>query len=175
MSLPRILVTGGTGFLGSEIVKVLAESKRFEVTAVDINPPTLGTGSFSDVRYVRANILLPEEVDKVFQEAKPTIVVHTVGVYPLGAARYSPKGREAVFQLNVQGTRNVVVAAKACGARGLVYTSSITVLVDENDADFKNADETWPTGKAKLVYGQSKVLQLSCLTSSFLFELHVVL
>jgi nucleoside-diphosphate-sugar epimerase len=157
MSLPKVLVTGGTGFLGSEIVKALVESKRYEVTAIDINPPALGTGTFSDVRYVRANILQKSELAKVFHEAKPTIVIHTVGITPAGQARYSSKGREALFEINVTGTRNVVEVSKECGAKGLVYTSSITVLVDENDRDFVNADETWPTGRAKLLYGQSKV------------------
>ncbi|ORY00012.1 C-3 sterol dehydrogenase/C-4 decarboxylase-like protein [Clohesyomyces aquaticus] len=168
----KVLVTGGTGFLGSEIVKALVQAKNYEVTAVDINPPALGTSTFADVRYVRANILHPEELAKVFKEAKPAIVIHAVGVYPLGLARYSPKGKEAVFAVNVEGTKNVIEAAKDCGATGLVYTSSITVLVDEIDADFANADETWPTGRAKLVYGQSKTiaenLVLAANTTDFL-------
>jgi sterol-4alpha-carboxylate 3-dehydrogenase (decarboxylating) len=158
MESPRVLVTGGTGFLGSEIVKALVNTKKFDITAVDINPPALGTGTFSDVRYVRANILQPEELHKVFQEAKPTIVIHTVGIVPSGSSRYSSKGKETVFEVNVQGTKNVVEAAKACGARGLVYTSSVTVLMDEMDADFRNADETWTTGRATTTYGQSKTV-----------------
>jgi sterol-4alpha-carboxylate 3-dehydrogenase (decarboxylating) len=167
MALSKVLVTGGTGFLGSEIVKALVETKRHEITVVDINPPALGTGSFFEVRYVRANVLQPEELHKVFQEAKPTIVVHTVGVYRLGAARYTQKGRETVFEVNIQGTQNVVDAAKECGARGLVFASTVAVLVDEIDADFRNVDETWPTGRAKLPYGQSKVMYASSPTEDF--------
>ena len=158
--LPRILVTGGTGFLGSEIVKKLVESKQYDITAIDINPPALGTGTFSNVRYVRANVLQKQDLAKVFHEAKPSIVIHTVGVTPAGQARYSMKGREALFEINVTGTRNVLEVSKECRAKGLVYTSSITVLVDENDRDFVNADETWPTGRAKLLYGQSKVVYI---------------
>ncbi|KAF2265653.1 NAD(P)-binding protein [Lojkania enalia] len=171
MELPRVLVTGGTGFLGSEVVKVLVASTRFDVTVVDINPPSLGTEFFSSVRYVRANILSPEELAKVFHEAKPAIVVHTAGVVPAGLARYSKKGREVVFQVNVEGTKNVIEAAKECGAKGLVFSSSVTVLVDELGKDFFNADETWSTGRATLSYGQSKTaaenLVLSVNTSDF--------
>ncbi|KAF2649476.1 C-3 sterol dehydrogenase/C-4 decarboxylase-like protein [Lophiostoma macrostomum CBS 122681] len=166
MALPKVLVTGGTGFLGSEIVRLLVQTKAYEVTAIDINPPALGTGTFSDVRYVRANILQKQELSKVFHEAKPSIVVHTVGVTPAGQARYSNKGREALFEINVTGTRNVIEVSKECGAKGLVYTSSITVLVDENDRDFVNADETWPTGRAKLLYGQSKTAAENLVLSS---------
>lgn len=157
MSLPKILVTGGTGFLGSEIVKALVETNNFEVTVIDINPPSLGTVSFSSVRYVRANILSRSDLHKVFHETKPAIVVHTVAVYPLGAKRYSREGWDTVFAINVEGTKNVIEASKECGARGFVYTSSVTVLCDEIGKDFKNADETWPTGRSNTAYGQSKV------------------
>lgn len=158
MSQINVLVTGGCGFLGTSIVARLLETKRFAVTAIDINPPSLGSTTFTqDVRYVRANILDPEALQKVFNEAQPAIVVHTVGVYPLGAKRYSTKGKEAVFKVNVEGTRNVLTAAKECGAKGLVYTSSVTVVFDELAADFKNVDESWPTGRAGTSYGMSKV------------------
>lgn len=152
----KVLITGGTGFLGSEIVKALVETRLFSVTAIDINPPSLGTSTFADVRYVRANILQREELEKVFSEARPDVVIHTVGVYPLGAARYSRKGEEVVFQINVEGTRNVVRASKACGARALCYTSSVTVVLDELEEEFRNVDERWTTGKATTSYGISK-------------------
>ncbi|KAF3005929.1 hypothetical protein E8E13_009922 [Curvularia kusanoi] len=176
MSTPRIpiLVTGGCGFLGTEIVSALLSTSRYDITAIDINPPSLGNATFTQhVRYVRANVLDREALDKVFSEAAPALVVHTVGVYRLGAARYSMKGKEAEFQVNVEGTRNVVEAAKTCGARGLVYTSSVTVVLDELGKDFRNVDEEWPTGQATTSYGQSKALAeslvLSATTSSHSF------
>lgn len=158
MESTKILVTGGCGFVGTAVISALLDTKRFEITAIDINPPSLGSQTFTkDVHYVRANVLDIEELRKVFNEARPAIVVHTVGVFPLGAARFSMKGKDAVFELNVEGTKNVVQAAKECGARGLVYTSSVTVVLDELDKDFKNVDETWPTGRAHTSYGLSKV------------------
>jgi sterol-4alpha-carboxylate 3-dehydrogenase (decarboxylating) len=154
----RVLVTGGCGFLGTEIVSALLATNRYEITAIDINPPALGTSTFTqDVRYVRANVLDRDALQKVFDEAKPAMVVHTVGVYRLGTARYSMKNKEGEFTVNVEGTRNVLDASRECGAKGLVYTSSVTVVLDELGKDFKNVDETWPTGYAKTSYGQSKV------------------
>lgn len=120
MAPTRILVTGGTGFLGSEIVSALVSAKTYAVTALDINPPALGTSTFPQVKYVRANILLPEELRKAFDETRPEVVVHTVGVYPLGQARYCMKGKDKVFEINVQGTKNVVDVAKDCGVKALV-------------------------------------------------------
>jgi hypothetical protein len=154
----RVLVTGGCGFLGTEIVSALLATQRYEITAIDINPPALGTTTFTqDVRYVRANVLDRDALQKVFDEAKPAMVVHTVGVYRLGTARYSTRNKEGEFTVNVEGTRNVLEASKECGAKGVVYTSSVTVVLDELGKDFKNVDEEWPTGRAKTSYGQSKV------------------
>ncbi|KAF2630736.1 3-beta hydroxysteroid dehydrogenase/isomerase [Macroventuria anomochaeta] len=167
----RILVTGGCGFLGTEIVSALLATKRYDITTIDINPPALGTSTFTQsVRYVRANILDRDALQKVFDEAKPAMVVHTVGVYRLGTARYSMKNKEGEFTVNVEGTRNVLDASKECGAKGLVYTSSVTVVLDELGKDFRNVDEQWPTGRAKTSYGQSKTiaenLVLSATTAS---------
>ncbi|KAJ4984671.1 3-beta hydroxysteroid dehydrogenase/isomerase [Stagonosporopsis vannaccii] len=156
----RVLVTGGCGFLGTEIVSALLATRRFDITAIDINPPALGTTTFTqDVRYVRANVLDRDALQKVFDESKPAIVVHTVGVYRLGTARYSMRNKKGEFTINVEGTRNVVEASKECGAKGLVYTSSVTVVLDELGVDFKNVnEEEWPAGRAKTSYGQSKTI-----------------
>ncbi|KAL6709618.1 hypothetical protein ACN47E_001046 [Coniothyrium glycines] len=159
MDQTRILVTGGCGFLGTSIVSRLLETNSYAITAIDINPPPPGTTTFaSSVRYMRANVLDVDALQKVFNQTRPAIVVHTVGVYPLGAKRYSMDGREAVFRVNVEGTRNVLRASRECGAKGLVYTSSVTVLFDELDQDFRNVDERWTTGRATTSYGLSKTM-----------------
>jgi UDP-glucose 4-epimerase len=158
MTQINILITGGCGFLGTAIISALLSKPHFSITALDINPPSLGSTTFSStVRYVRANVLDPEALSKVFNEARPDIVIHTVGVSPVGAARYSMNGKEALFQINIEGTRNVVHAARECGAKGLVYTSSVTVVLDKLGADFRNVDETWPAGDVDTSYGLSKV------------------
>lgn len=157
MALTKVLVTGGTGFLGSEIVKALVETEEFDVTAADVNPPSLGTAFYPQVNYIRCDVMNLQELRTTFKEVQPTVVVHTVAINLLGAARYDQKGRDAVFNINVGGTSNVVKASTEYGVEAFVYTSSVTVLLDEIDHDFNNANETWSTGRATTIYGQSKV------------------
>ena len=155
----RVLVTGGCGFLGTAIVSALLHSKRYSVTVIDLNPPSLGSDTFTNsVRYVRCNIMDSSSLSSVFSEARPAVVIHTVGVFPLGTKRYSMRGKDAVFKINVEGTRNVIEASRECGAKAFVYTSSVTVVLDELDRDFRNVDERWPTGGVHTSYGQSKVI-----------------
>lgn len=143
-----VLITGGCGFLGTRIISALLSTQRFTITAIDINPPSPSTPfpTSPSLRYVRANVLDPSSLLPVFEEAAPTIVVHTVGVYPLGAARYSMRGADAVYKVNVEGTRNVLEISKKVGTRGVVYTSSVTVVFDEAGVECRNVDERWPTG-----------------------------
>ncbi|KAJ4344434.1 uncharacterized protein N0V89_012176 [Didymosphaeria variabile] len=75
MARTKVLVTGGTGFLGSEIIKALVEANDFAITALDINPPSLGTSSYPGVTYVRCDVLKMEELQEVFKKAQPTVVL----------------------------------------------------------------------------------------------------
>lgn len=81
MPSTKVLVTGGTGFLGSEIIKMLMETKNFAITAIDLNPPSLGTESYPGVNYVRCNIVNLKELREVFSEVQPTVVVSTARSY----------------------------------------------------------------------------------------------
>ncbi|EOA81071.1 hypothetical protein ACJQWK_09614 [Exserohilum turcicum] len=162
MPLPHVLVTGGCGFVGTAVVSALLDTKRYSVTAVDINPPSLGSPNFSsthtNVRYVRCDVLDPAALSSVFSETRPVAVIHTVGMYHLGTKRYSMEGRDAVFEVNVQGTRNVLQASKECGVESFVYTSSTTVVLDDLNRDFRNVDEKWPKHCVDTSYGLSKAL-----------------
>ncbi|KAH6844454.1 C-3 sterol dehydrogenase/C-4 decarboxylase-like protein [Alternaria alternata] len=167
MDPTRVLVTGGCGFLGTAIVSALLRSKRYSITVIDVNPPSLGSDTFTNsVRYVRCNIMDSSSLSSVFSEARPAVVIHTVGVFPLGTKRYSMRGKDAIFKINVEGTRNVVEASRECGAKAFVYTSSVTVVLDELDRDFRNVDERWPTGGVHTSYGQSKALAESIVLSA---------
>lgn len=160
MERPRVLVTGGCGFLGTSIVSALIDTGKYTITALDINPPSLGSASFTTnaaVCYVRCDILDTASLTKVFSEARPTAVIHTAAVFHVGSRRYTTKDKDTVFKVNVEGTRNVLNVSRESGVKAFVYTSSISVVGDELDQDFRNVNEDWPTGKAHTSYGQSKV------------------
>ncbi|OCL13325.1 C-3 sterol dehydrogenase/C-4 decarboxylase-like protein [Glonium stellatum] len=157
MECHKVLVTGGTGFLASAIVQALIEQKQqYAITVLDIKPPSSDAPSHANVNYVQADVLNFEDILKVFKEAKPSIVVHTVGVSPAGNARYSQNGKTALFEINVNGTKNALDASRQTGVQAFIYTSSCAVVTDDVDHDYPNYDETTPTGNSTLIYGQSK-------------------
>ena len=117
----RILVTGGAGFVGSNLVKrLLRESAR--VTVLD----DLFTGRLENLpaqgfEFVKGSVTEPALVEKlvtandlVFHLAARNIVVST-------------KNPREDFETNIGGTLNVLLAARAAGGKRVVYTSSTSV------------------------------------------------
>ncbi|KAJ9630514.1 hypothetical protein H2203_001037 [Taxawa tesnikishii (nom. ined.)] len=152
----RVLVTGGSGFLGNAIIKALQEKHpKWRLFILDVCPPA---NPDQKVGYERADITFATEVERAIADIAPTIIVHTAGIVPNGQARYSnkPAVKDRVFAINYGGTQNVVDAAKKHGVRALIYTSSCTVISDDLAHDYPHMNEEIPTGSATLPYGASK-------------------
>ena len=104
----RILVTGGSGFLGTSVVAGLAAAGH-EVTSADLAPPAV----VMDVRDAA-------RVDQVVAEARPEVVVHLASIVNPG----KDSSRELEHAVDVDGTRNVLDACLAHGVRRVVVSSS---------------------------------------------------
>ncbi len=133
-------VTGATGFVGLNLVDELVR-QGWEVTALhrvqsdlaDLGrfPVTLMPGDITDPASLRAAI--PAGVDAVF---------HVAGNTNMWSRRNAEQTRE-----NVEGTRNVVAAARARGAKKLVFTSSIAAYGQQTgeltETTKSNAEKSW--------------------------------
>ncbi|MEO6952628.1 MAG: NAD-dependent epimerase/dehydratase family protein [Polyangia bacterium] len=129
----KILVTGGTGFLGSAIVRRL-EERGDEVRVLSRS----AGGDVADEAVVQAAV---RGCDAVF---------HT-------AARVGSWGRPADFhRTNVIGTQNVIDACVRHGIARLVYTSSPSVV--SSDGDLEGVDESHPSGPYLAEYPRTKAL-----------------
>ena len=144
-----IFVTGGTGFLGLNLVRLLLERGRQVRLLVRPASSRIGLderaiefveGDVTDARSLREALRGCEEVYHV-----------------AGWVQVSPWGRSAAWRVNVEGTRNVCAAALAGGVRRVVHTSSIATIGRGTLA--RPADETtpWNLGAENIPYYASKV------------------
>ncbi len=140
----KALVTGGGGFLGKAIVKMLVD--RGDEVVV------LGRSDYPEVRALGATTVRGDVVDAALLKdavAGKDVVFHV-------AAKAGVWGDPADYDAaNIQGTQNVIDACLARGVSRLVHTSSPSVTFDGGDAD--NADESLPYPKKHLYhYGRTK-------------------
>ena len=121
-----ILVTGGSGYVGLNVVEALARAGR-EVVSFDMTlPPPAAAAALSalpgTVHTVDGDLMDAGALDRAFQAAPIEAVIHT-------AAVTSGPAREAVdparvFQVNVLGTIGLLEAARRARVRRVVITSS---------------------------------------------------
>lgn len=127
LSGERILVTGGSGFVG---VYAALEARRrgAHVVVADLRPPsgrlaTLTAGS--GLEFARLDMTDRQQTRELIAEASPTAVVHAAAIVSPVQLLEDP---ELAADVNIMGTANVIGAAARSEVRRLVYLSSISVL-----------------------------------------------
>ena len=148
--MSRVLVTGATGFVGANLARTLVE--RGECVRV-MRRATSRLDALTDVpvEYVTGDILQPEALPEAMRDCD--VVYHVAAL-----SQYWRSGAEAVYQVNVEGTRHVVQAALAAGAQRLVYTSSVSAIGYSSPAAPADETQTFPDQLRWFVYGHSKYL-----------------
>jgi len=144
---PRVLLTGGTGFIGCRVAEVLALRDGCQVRAIVHNPGNASRLARLPVELIQGD--LDNESTLRDLVAGCDAVVHCA----VGTAWGQ---RQEIFKVTVDGTRKLGEAALAAGVRRFVHLSTISVFGDDQ-AMTGTLDESTPvkpvTGSE---YGESK-------------------
>jgi nucleoside-diphosphate-sugar epimerase len=147
-----VLVTGGTGFLGSYIIKHLVE-KGYRVRAIRrqtaILPSYIPKEIFDQVEWMEGDILdvisLEEAMEGIDQ------VIHAAAV-----VSFLKADRKRMYQVNVGGTANVVNIALDKKVNRFVYISSVAALGRTAYGGSVNEEREWEDNKVNTHYARSK-------------------
>ena len=147
----KTLVTGGAGFVGSHLVDALLE-RGDDVFVLDDLSTGRGSNLFDAVAAgaiaIPADVTDPGAVSRVLAADPPRVVFHLAGQTDREIARSDP-GLGA--RIDVEGTVNLLEAARRAGVRRLVLASSFEVYGDRVPArEDDEACPRCPAGLAKL-------------------------
>lgn len=113
----KLLITGGSGLLGSNIARMTA--KDFEVCATYNSHPSQIPGC----DFAPLDIRDEKQVISVFKRIKPKLVIHAAALVNVDYCEDHPK---EAWSINVKGTENVALASKEVGAKlGYISTDSV--------------------------------------------------
>lgn len=150
--MARYLVTGGSGFVGAEIVAALA-ARGDRVTAFDLrsSPRIEAIAAAHDgVSFVLGEIVEWAGLAAAMQALRPDAVIHCAAIVGVRASLDTPV---QTMRVNVEGSMNVLEAMRLFGVRRMIHLSS-----EETYGHFESdrIDENHPQ-RPLMAYGVSKV------------------
>lgn len=146
----HILVTGGSGFVGGQVLAELVRQGH-EVTAADVaDPSPLAETVASDVTFVTCDVTDSAAVIRTVEAAAPDRIVHLVSL--LGRACRANPGE--AMRVNVVGTANILDAAADHAVERVVTASSVSAY-GTVPSDIDHLDESVPQ-EPDTMYGLTK-------------------
>lgn len=143
-----VLVTGGTGLLGSYLLRELVKrGKTVSALYRSVIPTDDYAGS---VQWIKGDILDPVLLEEVMKSAEE--VYHCAAIVSFNQTR-----KYEMLKINAEGTANVVNAALRTGIRKLVHVGSVSALGRSKEGTPISENDKWnDEDKKNSNYGRSK-------------------
>ncbi len=148
MSPLRVLVTGGTGFVGSRVVEALV-ARGDRVRVLHRASSSMAALDGLPVEHCLGDILDPKSVEQAV--AGCDLVFHVAGL-----AAYWRASRDEVYRVNVEGSRVVMQACLQAGTPRVVHTSSVAAIGFRSDGKPADEETAFDPISASFAYGDSK-------------------
>jgi len=142
--MKKALVTGGSGFFGGILGRVLAD-EGWSVINIDLMADDFRHDSYTAIQ---GDIRDAALVMKIFNENKFECVFHCAAILA-----HAVKDKKFLWESNVDGTRNIAAAAAEHGVRQLVFTSSNCLWAENFHRPVREDDVPNPIE----IYGKSKL------------------
>ena len=146
-----VLVTGGTGFIGSYIIKNLIE-KGHSISAMRRSsqlPFYIPKEIFEKVEWVDGDILDVVSLNDAIKDMNA--VIHSAAIIS-----FSKTTRQQMYQVNVEGTANVVNASIDNNVKRILHISSVAALGRTLKPTLVNEEKKWEDNKNNTHYAISK-------------------
>lgn len=146
----RALIFGGAGSIGSRLSAALV-ARGDEVLSLDVSAePVVPSDAFAQVDARIGSVQDAAAVDEVVAEFRPDSIFHLAAIL----SGLAETDSELAWRVNVDGTRNVLEAARRFGIGKVVFTSTVATYGAGLPEPITEDAPQWPSG----LYGVTKVL-----------------
>jgi dihydroflavonol-4-reductase len=145
-----ILVTGGTGLIGTKLISHLLVDRSIKIKAIyrKTYPTKLED---ENIEWIKSDILNPESLNRAFKNIE--YVYHCAAFIS-----FQPKEVEKMIETNQIGTRNIVNKSIEFGVKKIIHLSSVSALGNINSNMPINESMHWNETEKLNSYGKSKYL-----------------
>jgi len=151
--LNKVIITGGSGFIGRHLVKRLLTDNQYSVALIANTPTLTGRESqeITPLKFYEADIRDRESIINIFREDKADTCIHLAAKISVADSIKKP---EETMDINVKGTLNVLEACIQSGINSFVFASSAAVYGDVKELPISENQSLNPLSP----YGTSKML-----------------
>ncbi len=147
----KILVTGGTGFIGSYILRDLLQAgfQKIFATHRKESEMSLVDDIVEQIEWVEMDILDVVGLDMIVPEVD--MIIHAAAL-----VSFNPADRDQLMKINAEGTANLVNAALEWNVSRFIHISSIATIASGSPRPLVNEDDTRENSKHESYYSISK-------------------
>ena len=144
----KVLVTGATGHIGNVLVRSLLKN-GYDVTAFVRNKEKLNALDGLSVSFAYGDVRDIESLKMAFKGID--VVFHLAGLIDIGNGN-----KKQMYEVNVNGTKNVVNACKEMNVKKLIYTSSVHAIPTKPKGEIITETKTFSPDLVKGTYSKTK-------------------
>jgi nucleoside-diphosphate-sugar epimerase len=139
----KILVTGGAGIVGNELITQLLNAGEKVIAITHSTPISI---SHPSLEFVHCDILDVTALEEIM--AQIAYVYHCAAL-----VSYDPKDKQRLLKINIEGTANIVNACIDAGVEKLVHVSSVAALGRIRDEEMVTEKMNWTEETSNSIYG----------------------
>ena len=154
----NILITGGAGYIGRQIINLI-DKKKFNIVVVDNLNTTKKNYLPKNIKVEKINILNKKKLEKLFSFYNFDGVIHLAAKCVVSESQKYP---DIYYETNIIGTKNIIRYSKKFKVKHFIFSSSCSIY-GNSDGIVKENNKKKPVS----YYGKTKLIGENLIKRSF--------